>query len=230
MLQTSVLQHSLGFADVTKVFGFQNKVITVLSSVTYLFETGTSYAIVGASGSGKSTLLHILAGFDRPDTGSVTWSGNDCVKMSAEQRDVFVAQHLGFVFQFHYLLKELNVYDNVRIASLVQGREVDIDDLLRKVGMYEARHQFPHQLSGGQQQRTAVARALVGKPQFVLADEPTGNLDEHNSMQVVDLLLAQKNERGMGLVIATHDPAVYERMDVILEVHDGALTARKGTA
>ena len=230
MLQTSVLQHSLGFADVTKVFGFQNRVITVLSGVTYLFEMGTSYAIVGASGSGKSTLLHILAGFDCPDSGSVTWSGDDCARMSAEQRDAFVAQNLGFVFQFHYLLKELNVYDNVRIAALVQGCEAQIDELLKKVGMYEARDQFPHQLSGGQQQRTAVARALVGEPQFVLADEPTGNLDEQNSQQVIDLLLAQKEERGMGLIVATHDSAVYERMDVILEVHEGVLTVRKGAA
>lgn len=228
MSQTSVLQHRLGFADVTKVFGFQNKVITVLSGVSCVFEMGKSYALVGASGSGKSTLLNLLAGFDRPDSGSVTWSGLDRIQMSMPERDAFVAHNLGFIFQFHYLIKELNVYDNVRMAAIVKGCQDHVDELLHKVGMYEARQQMPHQLSGGQQQRTAVARALVGKPQFILADEPTGNLDEHNSEQVIDLLLAQKEERGMGLVIATHDSSVYERMDVVLEVHNGTLTVRKG--
>lgn len=205
--------------------------MTVLNEVSYQFQAGRSYAIVGASGSGKSTLLHLLAGFEPPTSGQVLWDDHDVTGLSGHDRDAFVARHFGFVFQFHYLLKELTIFQNIEVAGLIQGmpdamRTESVKQLLAKVGLENLEHRYPHQLSGGQQQRVAVARALMGTPQFLLADEPTGNLDEENEQQVVDLCLSYQKDHNMGMIIATHNPAVYEQMDVVLELHNGTLQER----
>lgn len=228
MTQTRFSQDSLSLCDLTKGFVSGGKTHTVLDGVNYAFKRGVSYGIVGASGSGKSTLLHVLAGFEPPEAGHVVWQGRLCGGMTSAQRDQFVAHHLGFIFQFHYLLKELTVKRNIAIAGMIQKMSSEAIDeqvvaLLNKIDLTEKAASYPHQLSGGQQQRVAVARALMGTPRFLLADEPTGNLDAVNGTQVIDICLAQCKQNNMGFIVATHDPAVYKRMDVVLEVRDGGL-------
>jgi ABC-type lipoprotein export system ATPase subunit len=231
MLQTRFSAESLALSNVIKGFSSGDKPVTVLNEVSYEFVAGTSYAIVGASGSGKSTLLHVLAGFEPPTSGDVLWNGTGLDTFSEPDRDAFVAQHFGFIFQFHYLLKELTIYQNIEIAGMIQKMPAkasaeQVKQLLAKVGLEELEHRYPHQLSGGQQQRVAVARALMGNPQFLMADEPTGNLDEENERQIIELCLSYQKSHNMGMIIATHNPAVYERMDIILELHNGILQER----
>lgn len=228
MTQTIILKDCLALAGVTKTFATQSGAANVLNEITYQFEPGVSYAITGASGSGKSTLLHLLAGFEAPDDGDVLWAGAVHDKLSERQRDRFVAKKLGFVFQFHYLIKELTVVHNIMLAGQIQGIDerasmAQAEQLLCELSLSALAERYPHQLSGGQQQRVALARALMGDPQFVLADEPTGNLDEKHGAQVIDVLCRLQKERGCGLIIATHDAAVCKKMDVVLTIHNGTL-------
>ncbi|MGD1997586.1 MAG: ABC transporter ATP-binding protein [Candidatus Dependentiae bacterium] len=219
---------TLSLHHTKKTFTTGDKALIVLDDVTYEFEAGTSYAIVGASGSGKSTLLHVLAGFESLSGGSVQWGGTTLSRMSAEKREMFMAHHLGFVFQFHYLINELSVLENVLVSSMIRGEDQAIAReraivLLDRVGLHDKLHAHPQTLSGGQQQRVAVARALLGKPAFLLADEPTGNLDHTTGLEIVELFQAHQKEAGMGMIIATHDPQVYTKMDVVLRVQDSQL-------
>ena len=193
--------------------------LEVLADVSLRFDGGKTYAITGASGSGKSTLLHILGGLDQPSTGAVQMQG---VKRS----------ELGFVFQFHYLLRELTVLENVALAGQINGHNGAMSReragaLLDQLGVGGRMHAYPHQLSGGEQQRVAIARALFNKPKFVLADEPTGNLDAANAADVTELFLDAQKQWGMGLIVCTHDAAVYSKMDTVYEVHDGSVRLAK---
>ena len=158
----------------------------------------------------------------------MVWHGHPLSSLHAAQLDALRAQHLGFVFQFHYLIKELSVRQNIALAGMIQQqaiaeREEQVDRLLDMTHLTDKQHSMPHHLSGGQQQRVAVARALMGTPRFLLADEPTGNLDQKNGMDLLTLCQHYRQEHGMGMIIATHDPLVYEQMDVVLEVRQGAL-------
>ena len=228
MTQTRISPDSLRVSDLTKGFVSGGQVRTVLQEVSFRFERGVSYAIVGASGSGKSTLLHLLAGFEQPDAGDIWWGNNTCATMTEDQKECFVREHMGFVFQFHYLLKELTVHDNVALAGMVQEHSAaqsraQAAAMLAAVGLTDHMSKYPHQLSGGQQQRVAIARALIGTPTFLLADEPTGSLDAHNGESVIDTCLEQARIHNMGVIIATHDPAVYNRADVVLTLNEGTL-------
>ena len=187
--------------------------LLVLKAISLHFDARNSYAITGASGSGKSTLLHILGGLDAPTSGQV--------RMQNLQRS-----DLGFVFQFHYLIRELSVLENVALAGRIAGIDAALarkqaGDLLGELGLHARMHAYPHELSGGEQQRVAIARALFNKPSFILADEPTGNLDAAHAQIVTQLFLNARQEWGMGLVICTHDPAVYGKMETVYEVRDG---------
>lgn len=220
--------HELSLHDTQKKFTTGGKELVVLDTVSFAFESGTSYAIIGASGSGKSTLLHTLAGFESLSGGSIKWGGATLSRMSQEKREAFMAHHLGFVFQFHYLINELSVLENVLVGSMIRGENQNearerAKTLLDRVGLHDKIDAQPRTLSGGQQQRVAVARALLGKPAFLLADEPTGNLDQKTGQEIIELCLAYQKEEGMGMVIATHDPQVYKQMDVVLRVQDGVL-------
>ena len=218
-MATTISKYDLSLQHVTKGFVIGEEWRTVISSISYTFTPGMSYAIVGASGSGKSTLLHILAGFDSVTEGKVFWGDVLIDTLKKSQREAWVAKHIGFVFQYHYLIAELSVYENIAISAALMHVKVEkkkIDELIEFVGLRGHETQYPHQLSGGQQQRAALARALIRKPTFLIADEPTGSLDSETAKMIIQLCKHYQHDHGMGLIVATHDPIVYAQMDHVI--------------
>jgi len=213
---------------VCKAYEQGGKDLHVLNGVNVTFEQGLSYAITGVSGSGKSTLLHVLGGLDTPTSGAVLFNGKDIAKLRPSHKNLFLNRHIGFVFQFHYLIRELTVRENIMMMGLIKGEPRSAcskraEHLLALVGLTEKALSYPTQLSGGEQQRVAIARALFNKPSFLLADEPTGNLDAGNAQLMVDLFFAAQQEWGMGIIVCTHDNAVYDRMHTVYHLSQGVL-------
>jgi len=197
--------------------------LTVLQDLDLTVESGEMVAIVGASGVGKSTLLHVLGGLDPFDAGSVRVGDADIGKLDDEARVRFRNRHVGFVFQFHHLLPEFSAQENVEIPLRIANRsaadrESEARALLSRVGLAERAPHRPGALSGGEQQRVAVARALVGRPTLLLADEPTGNLDEHTAASLHDLLRDMHRDYGLTSIIATHNSALASACDRVLRL------------
>ena len=202
--------------------------VTVLRQLDLVVEPGEMVAVVGASGVGKSTLLHVLGGLDAVDGGSVRIGDVDLAAMKADDLTAFRNRHVGFVFQFHHLLPEFSALENagmpMRIARLPPAeRDARARALLERVGLGERLPHKPGMLSGGEQQRVAIARALVMEPRLLLADEPTGDLDEHTAETLHDLLREMHRERGLTSIIATHNPRLAAACDRILRLEDGRL-------
>ena len=215
-----VVQHV--FKSVTDSTG----TLTILRDIDFSLRQGETAAIVGASGSGKSTLLSIIAGLDTPTRGTVFIDGVDLFARDEDQRAALRAQKLGFVFQSFQLLGNLTALENVMLALELAGRRdarSAATAMLQRVGLGERLHHKPSQLSGGEQQRVAIARALVHRPRLLLADEPTGNLDDHTAEAVRELLFALNRELGTTLVLVTHDLDFAARCDRVLRLHDGQL-------
>lgn len=220
--------HSLVLENVYKQYFQADASVKVLQGVNALFEQGKSYAITGASGSGKSTLIHLLAGLDDPSSGTVYFDQTSLASFTASQKTYFLNKMIGLVFQYPYLIKELTVTENVAIKGLIAGKSMSectqqAQDLLAQVGLAEKVNAYPGQLSGGQQQRVALARALMNEPAFLLADELTGNLDKATGQSVIDLMMKLQKERGMGIIVSSHDEYVSSRMDIRYELKDGLL-------
>lgn len=203
--------------------------VQVLNNLTLQVDKGQSIGIVGASGSGKSTLLHILGGLDKPTSGRVFLMGQDLSELSQKQLSRLRNQHLGFVYQFHHLLPEFSALENVMMPLLIgkrpkeQARERALL-MLEKVGLKDRVLHRPGELSGGERQRAAIARALVTDPACLLADEPTGNLDRKNALNILDMMMELKQELGTALVVVTHDDEMAARFDRVLNMTDGALS------
>ena len=200
--------------------------LEVLRDVTLQVRAGESVAIRGESGSGKSTLLNLLSGLDAPEGGTIDWAGGAA---TPDRR----AQYLGMVFQSFYLIPELDAEQNVLMAARILRRpgaaeRARAKELLARVGLAERAHHLPAQLSGGERQRVAVARALMNSPKLLLADEPTGNLDEHTGDAVIELLLTLCRETATALVLVTHNVAHARKADRTLFLHDGVLAATRG--
>lgn len=208
--------------DIRKSYLSGERRLEVLHGVSLAVDEGESVSIRGESGSGKSTLLHLLAGLDSPDAGAVRWSG------SADTGTARRARFLGMVFQSFYLIPELDALGNVLMAARVAGRigtaeRARAPELLARVGLGDRAHHLPSQLSGGERQRVAVARALMNSPRLILADEPTGNLDEKTGDAVIDLLLGLCAEQRIALVLVTHNAAHAARTARTVFMRDGVL-------
>jgi lipoprotein-releasing system ATP-binding protein len=202
--------------------------LSVLDGIELDIQKGEVLAIVGASGVGKSTFLHILGGLDRPTSGHVLYGDVDIFALDAGDLARFRNVHVGFVFQFHHLLPEFSALENVMMPSLIRrtGQDdaaVTASSILQDVGLGKRIHHRPGELSGGEQQRVAVARALMLKPDVILADEPTGNLDAHTGEAVHDLLLSINKQKGTTFVIVTHNDKLAVRADRVLRMTDGRL-------
>ena len=215
-------------ADLVKQYRVGRSEIQVLKGVALSVEQGEVVAVVGPSGVGKSTLLHILGGLDRPTSGTVCVEGKDVFALSDTERARFRNESVGFVFQFHHLLNDFTAEENVMLPLMIQGRSVPesktaAEDLLNSVGLFKRRRHLPSELSGGESQRVAVARALVGRPRLVLADEPSGNLDAEHSRKLHDLIWKLAGGLKQTFVIATHDQTLAARADRIIRMEDGRI-------
>jgi lipoprotein-releasing system ATP-binding protein len=213
---------------ITKSYRIGDKSLEVLKGIDLDVSKGDTLAIVGRSGVGKSTLLHILGTLDRPDSGSVLFKGIDCFSMKESELARFRNRHIGFVFQFHHLLPEFTALENVMLPCII-GRlsRVEARDramaLLEEMGLSHRASHRPPEMSGGEQQKVAIARALVMRPEVVLADEPTGNLDEVSSMEVHAVLQGLNVRFGVSLVVATHNLKLASLMRKVLRLEGGTL-------
>lgn len=188
--------------------------------------SGQSAAILGESGSGKSTLLHLMAGLDTPDDGHISWAGTPINQLSADQIASKRLIHIGLVFQAYYLMPHLTAVQNVELPFLLANQKPDSERcriLLESVGLLDKTHRFPRELSGGEQQRVAIARALALQPPLILADEPTGNLDERNAEMVLDILLQVCSNQGSAVIMVTHSDKVASRLGSRFELLHNAL-------
>lgn len=219
---------NIELVGVFKVFKEGDKVLSLFEDLSFLFERGKSYAIMGVSGVGKSTLLHIIAGLEPINKGAVFFDGKDIFKMGDRQKDEYLRKNLGVVFQEPNLIQELNVCENIILKGLgASSSQEDIykkaEDLLINFGLIDKKDSYPKNLSGGQQQRVAILRAIFNEPDFILADEPTGSLDSVNSNQIIDILINRAKSTNSGLIISTHDINVAKKMDFILTIKDRKL-------
>ena len=199
--------------------------LAIIKDVDIHVDAGEFVVIMGKSGSGKSTLLGLLAALDYPDSGSVQLAGTTLSSLDEDQLAVIRQRDMGFVFQSFHLLPTLTVAENIAFPLDIARRpdKARVNELIVAVGLEPRRNSLPNQLSGGEQQRTAVARALVSRPKIVFADEPTGNLDEQNADQVMQLLLDLRQQTGSALVVVTHDAALAEMADRVITMHDGMI-------
>ena len=200
--------------------------ITALDEVSLTVGKGEFAAIVGKSGSGKTTLLNMIAGLDRPDRGSILFRGADIVKMSDRQSSALRRSEIGVIYQFYNLIPELTVVENITLPLELDERPVDgewLAEILHTVQLSGRENAYPAALSGGQQQRAAIARAVIGKPSLILADEPTGNLDGENSREVMKLLQTMNRDHGITVLIVTHSDEAAEAAGRVITVSDGRI-------
>lgn len=212
--------------NVTKIYGKKKNQFVALNDVSLRIPTGVSVAILGKSGSGKSTLMHAISGLDRPQQGEVIIDGQDILKLKQKQVDEFRARKIGFIFQSFFVQGNESVADNVslplEIVKMPRGlRESKINEALKAVDLYEKRKNRAKDLSGGQKQRLAIARAIVGNPQIIFADEPTGNLDSETGAKVEELLFNYNKQEGTTLIIVTHDVDLAKKCDYQILIKDG---------
>jgi lipoprotein-releasing system ATP-binding protein len=205
-----------------------NKRTPVLNNLNFKVIHGESIAILGQSGCGKSTLLNLIGGIDKPSTGKIYINDNNLASLSENKITELRAQSLGFVYQFHHLLKDFSAIDNISMPLLIQGVSKEIStkkasEIVKEIGLEHRKNHLPSELSGGERQRVAIARAIITSPSCLLADEPTGNLDAKNASSVLELLINLNQNQGSSLIIVTHDEIIANKMDRVLVLENGCL-------
>ncbi len=218
----------LALKNISKDFTQSTIQTTILKDISYTFESSKSYAVMGPSGIGKSTLLHIMAGIETPTHGSLEIDELVINYHSFEKRIEALHKNIGILFQQPSLISEFNVLENVMLTALAHNELNDTSKeralkLLASIHLEEKAESAIHTLSGGQQQRVAILRAIFHKPSFLIADEPTGNLDKNSAHQIMDLLMLYQKNYNMGLIISTHDLEIAQRCDIVLKIHDHKL-------
>ena len=211
-----------------KTYGKGETEIRALNDVSFSVESGEFVTVVGSSGSGKSTLIHILGSVDTPDSGKVYMNGQDVFAQSREKLAVFRRRQVGIIYQFYNLLSRLTVEENILLPARLDGREIDrgyYHELIDLLGLKGREHDLPRQLSGGQQQRVAIGRTLITNPALVLADEPTGNLDNKNTQEIMELFKLSHKKYEQTIIMITHDENLALQADRILNIEDGRIVA-----
>ena len=214
-----------------KYFVKGNTMVDVLKGIDFNIDSGETVAITGPSGSGKTTFLQILGLLDTPSDGSVSINGKDESKSKESRKSSLRNQYFGFIYQFHHLIPEFTALENVMMPLLVSNQSITVSKekstrILDKIGMHDRLNHKPNELSGGECQRVAIARALVNEPRFILADEPTGNLDPEASSIIFNQFMELRDTVGSGLILVTHDQALAEKMSMTYEI-DGGILIRK---
>lgn len=211
----------LKICDLKKSFGEGDNRIEVLKGVDFEVEKGEICVLLGPSGSGKSTLLNIIGGIDQTDGGYIAIKDEKTADMKEKELTDYRRNHLGYVFQMYNLIPNLNVKENIEVGAYLSDKSLEIDDLLKTLGLYEHRYKLPNQLSGGQQQRTAIGRAIVKNPDILLCDEPTGALDYNTSKEILKLIEDVNKKYGNTVIIVTHNDAIKNMADKVIKLKDG---------
>ena len=217
--------------DLCKTYGKGENQVKAVDHLNLCVEEGEFLAVVGSSGSGKSTLLHLLGGLDTPTSGKIMIKQTTYSTLKEDELAIFRRRYIGFVFQAYNLIQSINVWENITLPLTLDRRKIDknyVNEIVQTVGLNDLLTRLPATLSGGQQQRVAIARALVAKPELVLADEPTGNLDSKTAQEVVTLLKASMRKFGQTLCLITHDERIAQMADRIIHMEDGHILSAGG--
>ena len=213
----------LEISGIKKHFGEGESRVDVLKGIDAQIEKGEICVLLGPSGSGKSTLLNIIGGIDNPDSGYISINGERTADMNEKALTLYRRKHLGYIFQMYNLIPNLNIKENIEVGAYLSDNPLDVDSLLKSLGLYEHRHKLPNQLSGGQQQRTAIGRAIIKNPDILLCDEPTGALDYDTSKEILKLLSDLNQQYGSTVVMVTHNDALKDMADRVIQLHDGKI-------
>ena len=213
----------LEISGLKKHFGEGDSYTEVLKGIDIGIEKGEFCVLLGASGSGKSTLLNIIGGIDNADSGYISINGEKTADMNEKALTLYRRKHLGYIFQMYNLIPNLNIKENVEVGAYLSDDPLDVDELLKTLGLYEHRHKLPNQLSGGQQQRTAIGRAIVKNPDILLCDEPTGALDYNTSKEILKLIEDVNKKYGNTIVMVTHNDAIKNLADRVITLRDGTI-------
>lgn len=211
----------LEISKIKKCFGEGENRLEVLKGIDISIERGEFCVLLGASGSGKSTLLNVIGGIDNADSGSISINGEKTKDMDERALTLYRRKRLGYIFQMYNLIPNLNIKENIEVGAYLSDNPLDVDELLKSLGLYEHRHKLPNQLSGGQQQRTAIGRAVVKKPDILLCDEPTGALDYKTSKEILKLLEEVNQRFKNTIIMVTHNDAIKNMADRVIMLHDG---------
>ena len=213
----------LEIVDLKKGFGSGETRQEVLRGMNFSVAKGEFCVLLGPSGSGKSTLLNIIGGIDSADSGYIAIHGDKMKDMTEKALTRYRRRHLGYIFQMYNLIPNLNVKENIEVGAYLSEKPLEIDDLLKTLGLYEHRHKLPNQLSGGQQQRTAIGRAIVKNPDILLCDEPTGALDYNTSKEILKLIEDVNKKYGNTVIMVTHNEAIRHMADHVIKLRDGSV-------
>lgn len=213
----------LEIKNIKKHFGEGESRVEVLKGIDIEIEKGEFCVLLGPSGSGKSTLLNIIGGIDAADEGYISINGEKTADMNEKALTLYRRKHLGYIFQMYNLIPNLNIKENIEVGAYLSDNPLDVDDLLKTLGLYEHRHKLPNQLSGGQQQRTAIGRAIVKNPDILLCDEPTGALDYNTSKEILQLIENVNKKYGNTIIMVTHNDAIKQMADRVVKLRDGMI-------